>query len=172
MVSLYPFLTRHWTAIPIRRTVRSPIHNMFHASYLSSYQETEEHGPNYLEPPPDIIKGQLEWEVKAIVSTRLYGHKKERQYKVHWKGYSDAQDTWEPEKNIHAPELIEWYHQSIRTNIRRARVQNKPNMVSESHLLIPGALPTIPKPKSAVTDCASPIFAEAIAKAKTHQLAK
>ena len=36
------------------------IHNVFHTSYLSQYQETKEHGPNYLEPPPDIIEGQPE----------------------------------------------------------------------------------------------------------------
>ena len=68
-------------------------HNVFHASYLSQYRETKEHRLNYLEPPLDIIEGQLKWEVEAIVRMRLYGHKKEKQYRVHWKGYSDAQDT-------------------------------------------------------------------------------
>jgi hypothetical protein len=32
------------------------IHNVFHASLLTPYHETPEHGPNFLEPPPDIIE--------------------------------------------------------------------------------------------------------------------
>ena len=66
------------------------IHNIFHALYLSRYRETKEHGPNYLEPPPDIIEGQPEWEVEGIVGMRLHGRKREKQYRIHWKGYSDA----------------------------------------------------------------------------------
>ena len=143
---------------------------MFHASYLSQYRETKEHGPNYLEPPLDIIEGQPEWEVEAIVGMRLYGCKKEKQYRVHWKGYSDAQNTWEPKNNIHAPELIQQYHQSQNLSIRGTRFRNKPLMISKAHLLDPGVLPTITKPLSAVTNRASPLFAEAIAHAKTHNL--
>ena len=146
------------------------IHNVFHASCLSRYRETKEHGPNYHEPPPDIIEGQPEWKVEAIVGMRLYGCKKEKQYRVHWKGYSDAQDTWEPENNIHAPELIQQYHQVQNLNIRSTRFRSKPPMISEAHLLDPGVLPTITKPSSAVTDRASPLFAEAIAQIKTCNL--
>ena len=43
-------------------------------------------------------------------------------------------------------------------------------MISETHLLDPGVLPTITEPSSAVTDRASPLFAKAIAKAKTQNL--
>ena len=136
------------------------IHNVFHASYLSRYRETKEHGPNYLEPPPNIIEGQPEWEVEAIVRMRLYGRKKEKQYRAHWKGYSDAQDTWEPEGNIHAPELIQQYHQSQGLSIRSTRFQSKTPMISEAHLLDPGVLPTITEPSSAVTDRASLLRAD------------
>jgi len=34
------------------------IHNVFHASLLIPYKETSQHGPNFLEPPPDILKGE------------------------------------------------------------------------------------------------------------------
>ena len=146
------------------------IHNVFHASYLSQYRETKEHGPNYLKPPPDIIEGQPEWEVEAIVGMRLHGRKKEKQYRVHWKEYSDAQDTWEPEDNIHAPELIQQYHQSQNLSIRSTRFRSKPPMISKAHLLDPGVLPTITEPSSVVTDHASPLFAEAIAQVKTQNL--
>ncbi len=53
-------------AYQLQLPVSWKIHNVFHMSYLSPYKETIEHGPNFLEPPPDIIKGQPEWEVKAI----------------------------------------------------------------------------------------------------------
>jgi len=50
------------------------IHNVFHASLLSPYHETTTHGPNYHEPPPDVINGEKEWEVKEIVGSRHHGH--------------------------------------------------------------------------------------------------
>jgi hypothetical protein len=56
------------------------IHNVSHASYLSSYKETVEHGPNFLEPPPNLIEGQPEWEVEAIVKMCHFGPKKKKQY--------------------------------------------------------------------------------------------
>src|SRR5579863_7901627 len=38
------------------------IHNAFHASLLSPYRETLEHGQSFTEPPPDLIDGEQEWE--------------------------------------------------------------------------------------------------------------
>jgi hypothetical protein len=52
------------------------VHNMFHASLLTPYLETELHGPNYPEPPPDISEGDPEFEVKQILGTRWVGKKK------------------------------------------------------------------------------------------------
>jgi len=49
------------------------IHDVFHTSLLTPYKETEEHGPNYHKPPPDIIEGKPEWEVEQIVGARCFG---------------------------------------------------------------------------------------------------
>jgi len=49
------------------------IHDVFHAALLTLYKETEEHGPNYHEPPPDVIEGKPEWEVEQIVGARCFG---------------------------------------------------------------------------------------------------
>jgi len=49
------------------------IHNVFHASYLSPYKETVEHGPNFIDPPPDIIEGQPEWEVEKVIGMHFFG---------------------------------------------------------------------------------------------------
>jgi hypothetical protein len=46
------------------------IHNVFHASLLTPYKETEEHGENFAQPPPELIEGQKEYEVEQIVNSR------------------------------------------------------------------------------------------------------
>ncbi len=103
------------------------IHNVFHASYLSPFKETKEHGINFLEPLPNIVEGQPKWEVEEIVGTRLFGKNKKRQYRVKWRGYSQAHDTWEPEENVFAEELIQRFKEKQRQTpsltIRSARTR-------------------------------------------------
>ena len=48
------------------------IHDVFHASLLTPYKKTEQHGPNFLEPPPEIIEGEPEWEVDQIIKERTF----------------------------------------------------------------------------------------------------
>jgi hypothetical protein len=45
------------------------IHNVFHASLLTCYQEMEQHGPNFIKLPPDIIEGEPKWEVEQILKS-------------------------------------------------------------------------------------------------------
>jgi hypothetical protein len=86
------------------------IHNVFHASLLTAYHETPQHRPNYIKPPPELIEGEHEYEVEAIVNHHLYGRKKTLQYLLKWKGYSHADNMWEPADQVHAPALVESYH--------------------------------------------------------------
>ena len=51
------------------------IHHVFNERKLTPYIETEEHGPNYLRPPPDLIEGEEEFEVEAIVNHRKHRNK-------------------------------------------------------------------------------------------------
>src|SRR5579863_852429 len=84
-----------------------------------------EYGQNFMEPPPDLIYGEQEWEVERIVATRLYGCNKKHQYRVRWKGYLEAHDTWEPVSNVHAPDLVATFHQEEQqtpTLIRAIRI--------------------------------------------------
>ena len=46
------------------------IHNVFHMSLLLPYHETKVHSINYSEPVPDLIDGEPEWEVEAILDSR------------------------------------------------------------------------------------------------------
>ena len=48
------------------------IHNVFHVDLLTAYCEMTTHGPNYERPPPDVIEGEPEWEVKTILGSRLH----------------------------------------------------------------------------------------------------
>ena len=52
------------------------IHPVFYVDLLTRYRETKAHGPNYKKPPPEIIKGEPEWEVEKIINSHLYGHHK------------------------------------------------------------------------------------------------
>jgi hypothetical protein len=44
------------------------IHPVFHASILTPYVETKEHGENYSRPPPDLIEGEEQYKVETIRS--------------------------------------------------------------------------------------------------------
>ena len=86
------------------------IHDVFHASLLTPYRETIEHGTNYTRPPPDLIKDAKEYEVEAIVNHRHFGRKRQLQYLIKWKGYPDADNTWEAADHVHTPTLVQTYH--------------------------------------------------------------
>jgi hypothetical protein len=44
------------------------IHPVFHASLLSPYHETELHGPNYFNTPPEIVDNHEKYQLKAILA--------------------------------------------------------------------------------------------------------
>ena len=58
------------------------IHNVFHSSLLSPYRETEIHGPNYHEPPPEIIEGEPEYKVEAVIGSRRTGKNRKLEYRI------------------------------------------------------------------------------------------
>src|SRR5487761_1272670 len=86
------------------------IHPVFHSSLLTPYIETDSHGPNFSRPPPDLIAGEAEYEVKNIRSHRRHGKRRQLQYLLKWKGYPESDNTWEPADQIHAPDLVKAYH--------------------------------------------------------------
>ncbi|ESK81963.1 hypothetical protein Moror_15385 [Moniliophthora roreri MCA 2997] len=84
------------------------VHPVFHASLLSPYKRNEVHGRNFLRPPPDLIEGQEEHEIEAIV-----GHtpkRKPQRFLVSWKGYPSAENEWLWEEDFeHAKETLADY---------------------------------------------------------------
>ncbi|ESK82581.1 hypothetical protein Moror_3668 [Moniliophthora roreri MCA 2997] len=83
------------------------IHPVFHASLLSPYKETDVHGPNFLEPLPDIIEGQEEYKVEAIIGHQLKKkNQPPKEYLVSWKGYDSLHNQWlKPAGLKHSMEL-------------------------------------------------------------------
>ena len=83
---------------------------VFHACLLSLYKATEAHGPSYSEPPPDIIEGEEEYEIEAIVGHSPKNARKPRKFLVKWLGYPSSENTWyKPEELSHANEILDEY---------------------------------------------------------------
>jgi hypothetical protein len=123
---------------PVAYTLDLPphwkIHPTFHASLLTPYQETTQHRPNFLEPPPDIMSREEEWEVEQIIKTHLFGRNKKRQYLVRWEGYSPAHDQWINEEDMSTSELIEEFqnqHPNEFQNHQKTSAQDTIRMVQQ-----------------------------------------
>jgi len=86
------------------------IHNMFHTSLLLPYKETTAHGPNFTRPPPDLIEGEEEYEVEAIINHRHHGHRRQLQYLIKWRDYLSLDNMWEAVEDVHADDLVKKYH--------------------------------------------------------------
>ena len=86
------------------------IHPVFHASLLTPYHKTMEHGTNYQCPPPEMIDDQEEYKVEQVINHQYYGHKRALQYLIQWKGYSAADDTWELADQVFVDTLMKAYH--------------------------------------------------------------
>ncbi len=90
------------------------IHDVFHASLLNPYHKTKAHSPNFTHPPPDLIKGEEEYEVERIIAHRTFGRSKRLQYLIKWKGYPKSDNSWEPADQVHAPDLVKCYHSAAK----------------------------------------------------------
>jgi len=83
------------------------LHHTFHVSLLEAYSMREGRGA----PEPIEIDGEEEWEVEKILDLRET--KAGRQFLVRWKGYSEADDSWEPAEHLlHAGEKLDAFWKS------------------------------------------------------------
>src|SRR5258708_24904453 len=64
-------LGRYTNRLELPNTWR--IHNVFDRSLLTPYVQTQEHGENYLRPPPDIVEGEEQFEIENILRHRRKG---------------------------------------------------------------------------------------------------
>ncbi len=108
------------------------IHDVFHVSLLTPYHETPAHGPNFTQPPPDLIDGEEEYEVERIVAHQHFGRSKRLQYLLKWKGYPESDNTWEPADQVHAPELIKHYQSAGRHQTSATHHQSATRTIHQS----------------------------------------
>jgi hypothetical protein len=102
------------------------IHDVFHASLLSPYHETAEHGANFLWLPPDIIDGEEEQEIECILGYQLFGKKWRPQYLIKWKGFLESDNEWVFPEFMHAPDLIKaYYHRHLSVDIKEASLSGE-----------------------------------------------
>lgn len=105
------------------------IHPVFHASLLLPYHKTEEHGPNFIRPPPDIINDEEEYEVEAILDSKInktYRKEDQLRYFVKWKGYPDSENEWISSRNLeNAPLLVEQFHKENPSRPKVAPIRAK-----------------------------------------------
>ena len=71
----------------------------------------DSHGPNYEQPPLDLIEDKEEYEVDQILDSRRHGRGSALQYLVQWKGYPDSDNQWVTKQDLFAPQLIKDFHQ-------------------------------------------------------------
>lgn len=94
------------------------IHPVFHASLLTPYVETPEHGPNATKPPPEIVNDEEQWEVDEILDSEWRAPPGKRKpmlhYFVHYTGYPDSENQWRPHTEFHADDQL---HQENATQL-------------------------------------------------------
>ena len=70
---------------------RWQIHPTFHPSNLKAYIQHPKFKREDEPPPPELVDGNIEYEVEAILRHR--GNGAQRQYRVSWKGYDLLEAT-------------------------------------------------------------------------------
>ena len=105
--------------LPVVYKLRLPetwhVHNVFHTSLLTPQVVTPKYRVPADPPLPELVDGESEFEVEAILQHKFVSRKKEIRYLVQWRGYSRAESTWEPEEHLrNAPEVLEAYKSTHR----------------------------------------------------------
>src|SRR6201991_4235402 len=127
------------------------IHDVFHASLLTPYRETDAHGTNFTRPHPDLIDGDEEYEVEDVIGHRRYRGR--LQYLIKWKGYSSADNSWEPATSLqNARELVTRYHEGTprdapsRDKRRRVSATGRAIQTHSAQVQCPTPPPPLPSP--------------------------
>jgi len=85
------------------------LHPVFNVVKLSATPEDPILGRKLQAPPPPIVvDGEEEWEVKEILDS--HWHRKRFQFLVKWKGFSREHNSWEVASNVKALDLIVEYY--------------------------------------------------------------
>ena len=86
------------------------LHPTFHVSLLEPYHRRSGEDPRIIQP--DLVDGEEEWEVEAILDSRRRGRTKE--WLVRWKGFGPADDEWLRKENLKGcEELVQEFEETL-----------------------------------------------------------
>jgi hypothetical protein len=85
------------------------INNSFHISQLEPFKEGHP-GQTQQEPPPIIASGEQQYVPERILDGRLNQETQHYKYLVHWEGYPDSEDTWEPYDELRHLKVFKRFH--------------------------------------------------------------
>jgi len=143
-------------AFELRLPFHWRIYPVFHGSLLELYRANKIEGRKQLNlSPPEIVNGELEYEVEGILDSRIQRSK--LQYLVEWKGYGPEERTWEPVENLeNAKEAIAAFHRRhpnrpaatdlTNLELRRSSVHRRGGTVINDSQAISVVRPTGSKP--------------------------
>jgi len=107
----YPVLEKvstHAYRLKLPRSM-SQLHPVFHVVKLRRSPVDPIPGRKVVAPPPPVLKGGEEhYEVEEVRNSRTWRGK--LQFLVRWKGYGAEDDSWEAERDVDAPRLIEEFY--------------------------------------------------------------
>jgi hypothetical protein len=67
-------------------------------------------------PPTTLVNGEEEYEVEAILDSRM--HYNQLEYLVKWKGYDESHNQWEVHTQVHAKSKIAQFHRKYPSTAR------------------------------------------------------
>jgi hypothetical protein len=89
----------------------SRIHPVFHVVKLTPVPPDPIKGRRTRPPPPpEIVGGEERYKVKEVINSRLYCQK--LQFLVRWRGYGHEENSWLPERDVDAPELVAEFYRT------------------------------------------------------------
>ncbi|XP_050063103.1 chromo domain-containing protein cec-1-like [Aphis gossypii] len=99
--------------------------------------ENEEH----VDSSSEVEDQEKEYTVEKIIDKRKRYGKVE--YLLKWTGYSDLDNTWEPEENLHCGELVEEFEEKLKQEMKKTQPERSHKQTLSSNSTVKLGFPKI-----------------------------